>query len=85
MHDLAPVTYSGSDETRIFTQDVQNKAEGVRQQQRLLLKWAGLWRAIILSCLGKTSFPYSRYIRTLNLEDLKQLLEDLISKDAVSK
>ena len=37
-------------------------------------KWAGLWRTIILSSLGKTLYPYSQYIRTLNFVKLEELL-----------
>lgn len=39
-------------------------------------KWAGLWRTIILSSLGKTLYPYSQYIRTLHLVKLEELLEN---------
>lgn len=46
------------------------------QDERVFEKWATLWRLIILSSLGKTLYPYSQYIRTLNLGDLKQLITD---------
>lgn len=36
-------------------------------------KSAGLWRTIILSSLNKTLYPYSRYIRVLNLRGLDRL------------
>lgn len=39
------------------------------------LKCVSLWRTIILSSLGKTLYPYSQYIRTLNLRDLEELLQ----------
>lgn len=42
-------------------------------EEEIRKKRAGLWRAIILSSLGKTFYPYSRYIRTLNLQDLEKL------------
>lgn len=39
--------------------------------------WAGLWRSILMSCVGKTMFPYCLWIRALNLGNLHSLLEDL--------
>lgn len=44
--------------------------------ERFYLKCAGLWRTIILSSLGKTLYPYSRHIRTLDLGELEELLEE---------
>lgn len=88
MHDVAPVTNGGSDEVEISGQD---KSTGtlyearLEQQERIFMKWAGLWRTIILSSLGKTCYPYSRYIRTLNLRDLEELLQDSKFKDKISK
>lgn len=88
MHDVAPVTNGGSDEVEISGQE---KSAGtlyearLQQQERVFMKWAGLWRTIILSSLGKTSYPYSRYIRTLNLRDLEELLQDSKFKDEISK
>jgi hypothetical protein len=34
-----------------------------------------MWRTIILSSMGKTLFPYSKYIRTLRVQDLEDLLD----------
>lgn len=39
-------------------------------------KWSILWRTIILSALGRTSYPYCRHLRFLDLRDLGYLLED---------
>ena len=36
----------------------------------------GLWRTLISSSLGTTAYPYCRYIRVLDLNDLGMLLED---------
>ena len=72
MHDLAPVTNGGSDEELPAAHDKCNLA----QEERIFRKWARLWRTIILSSLGKTLYPYSQYIRTLNLRDLEELLTD---------
>lgn len=45
-------------------------------QEKILMKGAVRWRTIILSSLGKTIFPYSHYLRTLDLGKLQQLLSD---------
>jgi hypothetical protein len=42
----------------------------------MVQKWSILWRSIIASSLGATLFPYCRYIKILDLRDLKYLLED---------
>ena len=34
-----------------------------------------MWKTIILSSMGKTLFPYSKYIRTLRVQDLEDLLD----------
>jgi hypothetical protein len=39
-------------------------------------KWSILWKSIVASSLEATLFPYCRYIKTLDLRDLKNLLED---------
>ncbi len=44
------------------------------QQESQLWKWALLWRSIIRSCLNATYKPYCLYIRSLNLDNLKDLL-----------
>ena len=43
-------------------------------RQQVFVKCAGLWRTIVLSSLGQPLYPYSQYIRTLNLRDLEELL-----------
>ena len=71
MHDVAPITSARSDE-------IEEAAQGKTQQQSkydILVKRTGMWRAIILSSLGKTLFPYSKFIRTLRLQDLEDLLD----------
>ncbi|KAL6718381.1 hypothetical protein ACLMJK_004470 [Lecanora helva] len=71
MHDVAPITSARSDE-------MEEAAQGKTQQQSkydILEKRTGMWRAIILSSLGKTLFPYSKFIRTLRLQDLEDLLD----------
>lgn len=64
-HHLAPVRGGGDDETgRMAT------------KQLMVQKWSILWRSIIASSLDATLFPYCRYIKVLDLRDLRYLLED---------
>ena len=77
MHDVAPVINGGSDEELPHDKSCRvSYAIKMSQEERIVMKWAGLWRTIILSSLGKTLYPYSQYIRTLNLQDLEELLTD---------
>lgn len=46
------------------------------QQESQLGKWALLWRSIIRSSLGTTYRPYCLYIRSLNLHNLRDLLQE---------
>lgn len=46
------------------------------QQESQLRKWALLWRSIIKSSLNATYKPYCLYIRSLNLDNLKDLLQE---------
>ena len=63
MYHEAPATSGGSDELEQST-------------ERITMKWAKMWRSIILSSLGKTLFPYSQYIRVLRFGNLYELLTD---------
>ncbi|KAG6997543.1 hypothetical protein G7Y79_00040g077080 [Physcia stellaris] len=73
MQDVAPVTNGGSDEDQISALE---SAWQAGRHQDIVLKWAGLWRTMILASLRKTLFPYSRFIRTLDLQDLGELLQE---------
>lgn len=46
-----------------------------RDESDSFLKRAGLWRTIILSSIGKTLYPYSQYIWTLNLQHLEVVVQ----------
>jgi len=77
IHDVAPVT------TRSEDMDIptQGKAKGtydanLKGQERATMKWANMWRSIMLSSLGLTLFPYAHYIRTLAFGDLQEMFED---------
>ncbi|KAL8812870.1 MAG: hypothetical protein Q9200_000692 [Gallowayella weberi] len=87
MHDVSPVTNRGSSEIDVSAQGRAKLTDKARmdQEEFMTMRWAQLWRTIILSALGKTLFPYARYIRTLNLEDLEELLQDPKFKNQVSK
>lgn len=41
------------------------------------VKWAGMWRSIILSSIGLTAFPYCLWLKSLGLGDFKSLLLDI--------
>ncbi|KAF2834932.1 hypothetical protein M501DRAFT_989318 [Patellaria atrata CBS 101060] len=55
------------------------------QQELLVQKWSILWRSIILSSMGQTIFPYSRYLKLLDLRDLHLLFEDDKFRGKISK
>lgn len=42
----------------------------------MVQKWSILWRTIVSSALGQTIFPYVKHLRTLDLRDLGELLDD---------
>nr|POF03874.1 hypothetical protein CFP56_21630 [Quercus suber] len=48
-----------------------------RNERHLVAKWSVLWSSIIKSAMGTTMFPYCRYLRLLDLQDLNFLLETL--------
>lgn len=81
MHEVAPVTNGGSDEVELSRQG----RPGDQDFERIVSKWALLWKSIVLSSMDMTLYPYCHYIRALNLRDLKELLEDSKFRTAVSK
>ncbi|KAL8687733.1 MAG: hypothetical protein Q9218_006184 [Villophora microphyllina] len=86
MHDVSPVTNRGSSDADVSAQErakTTYKAR-VHQEEVMTMRWAQLWRFIALSAMGQTLFPYARYIRALNLEDLEELLQDAKFKDKIS-
>ena len=73
MHDVASVTSRGRDE------DVMRDGKPKETEKALgtiVAKWAILWRSMLMSSFHKTLYPYSRYVRVLDLKDLVNLLED---------
>ncbi|CZT50217.1 uncharacterized protein RSE6_11161 [Rhynchosporium secalis] len=76
IHLQSPITSSeGSDADLKQNDTFQGRVEA---QKTTLLKWALLWKSIIRSSLGNnaTAYPYCLYIRSLDLRNLTDLLED---------
>ncbi len=71
-HNSAPVTTRGIDEIEGSKPERYEHAA----QEVIVQKWALLWRSILRSSLDKTLFTYCRYIRALDLRDLKYLLDE---------
>ncbi|KAL8663397.1 MAG: hypothetical protein Q9202_003916 [Teloschistes flavicans] len=86
MQHVSPVTNRGSSDVDVPAQERATTTYKARLQQEeaMVVRWAQLWRIIALSAMGQTLFPYARYIRALNLEDLEELLEDAKFKDKIS-
>lgn len=82
MQDVAPVTGGGSDEDRVPN---TSYSASQKRQEQIIKKWAGLWRTLILASQGKTVFPYSKYIRTLDLQDLEELFRDPMFRNKLSR
>lgn len=53
-----------------------NDGLSLAEQELTTQRWSILWRSIILSTFEQTVFPYSRYLRALDLRDLESLIED---------
>ncbi|KAK8192509.1 hypothetical protein M8818_007679 [Zalaria obscura] len=57
-----------------------NEALPFAEQELNVQRWSILWRTIILSSFDETPrltlFPYSRYLKALDMKDLSYLLED---------
>lgn len=51
------------------------------QQIRAISKWALLWKSIIRSSINKTAYPYALYIRSLDLRNLSELLEEPLFRE----
>lgn len=95
MYHLAPVAYiftkdpdnQDSDEEILAYHKMDNKVHEERMvdEPRNTMGWANLWRTILLSSLGKTLYPYSQYIRTLNLKHLTTLLKEFQKRAIVGR
>ncbi|KUI56923.1 hypothetical protein VP1G_04318 [Cytospora mali] len=65
-----PLLYSIHDSSSAASDDMGTTFDGKR-------RWAGMWRSIILSSVGRTFYPYCLWIKSLGLSDLDQLLQDI--------
>lgn len=76
MHDIAPVTNGGSNEVIPPHNQPGSMDHAMRSsaEERIFMKWVGLWQTIILSSLDATFYSYCQYFRTLNLHDLEELI-----------
>lgn len=63
----------------------ESSGGGYALQEREVSRWALQWRSIILSSLGKTAYPYCLYIRTLDLSNLDDLLNDSLFRDTIQE
>ncbi|KAL9049298.1 MAG: hypothetical protein Q9162_007291 [Coniocarpon cinnabarinum] len=75
---LAPCALS--DIYRIYNEptdeDEEAEAQNAAQLELSVQRWAIRWRTIALSALNLTLFPYNRYLRSLDLRDLANLIND---------
>lgn len=78
VHDVVPVSNPVCNELVPIHDEVGKGKYGAKltEELRIFNKWVGLWRTIILSSLGRTFYPYSSYMRTLNLRDLEEMFMD---------
>ncbi|KAH7321561.1 hypothetical protein BKA65DRAFT_512463 [Rhexocercosporidium sp. MPI-PUGE-AT-0058] len=74
IHLQSNITSSEGNDADLTQNDTFQKR--VEAQKTTLLKWALLWKSIIRSSLGTTAYPYCLYIRSLDLGNLSDLLED---------
>lgn len=85
MHDDSPVTNRGSSDVDVSALDrAKPQRARMNPEEFMTMRWAQLWRTLVLSAMDKTLFPYARHVRTLNLEDLEELLQDPKFKNHVS-
>lgn len=74
IHNQSPVLGSDANDGAIEPGGSYQAREDARVKN--FLKWALLWKSIVQSSLGKTAYPYCLYIRSLDLRNFKDLLED---------
>jgi hypothetical protein len=56
--------------------DSSEEGLSLAEQELVVQKWSILWRTIILSALDKTILPYCSFIKVLDLDDLRQFLDE---------
>lgn len=66
----------------IFVIEKWSSMEEESPKIHYLNKQACLWRTIITSSLGEGLYPYSRHVRTLDLQNLSKLLMEPIFRNS---
>jgi hypothetical protein len=89
LYDTSPVSGGGAEDEQFRTRRAgagpYTMTAGIKSDQNSIIrKWALMWRSIILSTFDdKTYLPYYSYIRYLDLNDLKELLNDSGFRDNI--
>lgn len=70
---------------RIGFNNIREVGLQLKVVERSFIRSAGLWRTITLSSLGKTLYPYSQYVRTLDFRVLEKLLKGFYFRQETRK
>ncbi len=76
MNELSPLISETDELENLRRHQPGSLAIKAAQQESQLRKWALIWRSIIRSSLDITYKPYCLYIRSLNLDNLRDLLQE---------
>jgi hypothetical protein len=76
VHDESPIRSSGEGNEELGTHVEQTFEAKWAATKQTCSKWALQWKSIIRSSIGHTLYPYCLYIRSLDLRNLADLLED---------
>lgn len=71
--------------SRLMDSSMQHLADGPDIIRGRNKRWTCRWRTILLSSMGKTLYPYSQFIRTLDLQELELGLRGSKLRDRISK
>ncbi len=74
INELSPLISETDELENLRRHQPGNFAIKAAQQESQVRKWALLWRSIIRSSLSKTYKPYCLYMRSLNLDNLRDLI-----------
>ncbi|KAH8691290.1 hypothetical protein BGW36DRAFT_304777 [Talaromyces proteolyticus] len=81
IYDTSPVAGGGFEDDQLKTKKSASplgSGASKNAHNSIVQKWALMWRSLILSTWQeKTYLPYCKYIRYLNLDDLRELMSDL--------
>lgn len=76
MNELSPLISETDELENLRRHQPGSLAIKAAQQEAQLRNWALIWRSIIRSSLYSTYKPYFLYIRSLNLDNLRDLLQE---------